>query len=228
MRLIAFCVHLATCARFRARTQPNLAMPTAHDCCQQAKADGGPLDIITVHYPGFGFAYDSNATHPTTFGEYAHLNCYNRRELLADPGVRENWALGVWEVWERVWHSNAVTGACYWAGIDDLFYMPPINGTRHVVGYGPWGVIDVSIRLAPFYLARSITRVTRARRAHTVVQYCRAEPCSRWNASFVSLRALTLPRLDPPPPHTHTHTHTHTCVSACRGGGAPSQRLTPS
>lgn len=56
--------------------------------------DGGSgadsaVDLLTLHYPGLGFdpAPFSSNTKPTSFGEYAHLNCYNRREILTDPGT---------------------------------------------------------------------------------------------------------------------------------------------
>jgi hypothetical protein len=101
--------------------------------------DGGsgqaapPLDLLTVHYPDFAAAEQyANAVTPTLFGEYAHLNCYNRRELATDPGVRDVWGLGVAEMWEIVYAAEGVLGACYWAGIDDIFYMP---GGKPV-GYG--------------------------------------------------------------------------------------------
>ena len=88
--------------------------------------DGGeeqpvpPLDILSVHYPSFdGPAQYANGSQPTLFGEYAHLNCYNRREIVTDPGVRDIWALGIEHMWELIWASPGVLGACYWAGIDE-------------------------------------------------------------------------------------------------------------
>ena len=63
--------------------------------------DGGdeqptpPLDVVSHHYPSFAAAAAAaNASVPTLFGEYAHLNCYNRREIAADQGLRDVWALG--------------------------------------------------------------------------------------------------------------------------------------
>ena len=104
--------------------------------------DGGggqaipPLDIISIHYPGFDVPPSlANASYPTLFGEYAHLNCYNRRELAADPGVRDIWGLGIEHMWELIYASPGVLGACYWAGVDEYFYMP----SGEPVGYGEWG-----------------------------------------------------------------------------------------
>lgn len=86
--------------------------------------DGGseqpipPLDVLSVHYPSFEKAASfANASQPTLFGEYAHLNCYNRRELAADPGIRDIWGLGIEVMWQIVWESEGVLGACYWAGM---------------------------------------------------------------------------------------------------------------
>lgn len=114
--------------------------------------DGGsqqpvpPLDLMSVHYPGFdGPHYYGNLSYPVLFGEYAHLNCYNRREVLTDPGVRNIWGLGVSEMWELMYPQTGVLGGCYWAGIDDMFVMP----SDEFVGYGPWGVIDSWRRYKP-------------------------------------------------------------------------------
>jgi len=114
--------------------------------------DGGqgqaapPLDVISNHYPSFAAAAAAaNATVPTLFGEYAHLNCYNRRELATDEGIRDIWALGIEKMWSIVYHAEGSLGACYWAGIDDIFYMPG----GQPVGYGEWGVIDAWRRAKP-------------------------------------------------------------------------------
>ena len=112
---------------------------------QTFHVDGGDLDIETRHYPGFGINVPSS-DHPISFGEYAHLNCYNRRETLTDESVRVEWSYGNAEVWELAFRNKNVLGAFYWAGIDDQFYMPALNASspndRHLVGYGPWGLID--------------------------------------------------------------------------------------
>ena len=62
---------------------------------QAMRVDGGQLDIKTAHYPGLKYDFASNLSYPISFGEYAHLNCYNHRELLTDQGIRVNWAVGV-------------------------------------------------------------------------------------------------------------------------------------
>ena len=44
-----------------------------------------------------------------------------------------------------VYDAPGALGACYWAGIDDFFYMP----SGKPVGYGEWGVIDAFRRPKP-------------------------------------------------------------------------------
>ena len=61
---------------------------------QSMRVDGGQLDIQTWHYPGLKYDWAHNQSYPISFGEFAHLNCYNHRELLTDQGLRVNWANG--------------------------------------------------------------------------------------------------------------------------------------
>ena len=137
--------------------------------------DGGdsqpvpPLDIVSVHYPDFsGPGRYANGSNPTLFGEYAHLNCYNRRELVTDPGVRDIWGLGIEHMWELIMGSPGTLGACYWAGIDDVFAMPG----GEPVGYGEWGVIDAWRRQKPeTFLVRQI---------YSPIKLTVPAPCSNW------------------------------------------------
>ncbi|MBK7212200.1 MAG: glycoside hydrolase family 2 [Bacteroidales bacterium] len=106
------------------------------------------MPIANYHYPGDAEPFDRrNNARPLLFGEYCHINTYNRREILTDPGVRDNWGEGFSRMWERCYLSKAVLGAAIWAGIDDIFYLPDSTA----VGYGEWGIIDGWRRTKPEY-----------------------------------------------------------------------------
>eukprot|EP01062_Namystynia_karyoxenos_P073619 TRINITY_DN70425_c0_g1_i1.p1 TRINITY_DN70425_c0_g1~~TRINITY_DN70425_c0_g1_i1.p1 ORF type:complete len:1142 (+),score=285.73 TRINITY_DN70425_c0_g1_i1:88-3513(+) len=105
-----------------------------------------PAWIATRHYPGMSdTAADATAKTPVLYGEYSHLNCYNRREIITDPGVRDAWGWGVAATWEAMWAAQGVLGGCYWAGIDDQFWLPGASP----IGYGEWGLIDGWRRAKP-------------------------------------------------------------------------------
>ena len=132
-----------------------LARPILHDLDSSRPYlfDGGeeprpPLDIDGPHYPGLG-GPASYASHvrPALFGEYAHLNCYNRRQLATDPGLRDFWGEGAAEMFERMWKSQGCLGGNIWAAIDDLFFPPGSSP----VGYGTWGPLDGWRRPKPEY-----------------------------------------------------------------------------
>lgn len=109
---------------------------------------GSTAPIANIHYPGpNGYKVAAESNRPMVYGEYCHLNVYNRSELVTDPGVRSDWALALSPTWENMYKTDGVLGGSIWSGIDDIFQMP--NGDA--VGYGPWGPIDGWRRPKPEY-----------------------------------------------------------------------------
>lgn len=106
------------------------------------------IDIDVLHYPGLpGTTLATGNPRPVFFGEFSHLNVYNRSENLTDPGLRDVWGRGVAEMWERMLACENCLGGAIWAGIDDLFVMPQGGA----VGYGEWGPVDGWRRPRPEY-----------------------------------------------------------------------------
>lgn len=109
---------------------------------------GSTASIANIHYPGpNGYKKAGDFDKPLIYGEYCHLNVYNRRELITDPGVRNDWAMALAPTWENMYYTKGILGGAIWSGVDDIFQMP--NGDA--VGYGPWGPIDVWRRPKPEY-----------------------------------------------------------------------------
>jgi beta-galactosidase len=105
-------------------------------------------DLGSDHYPGPGGADKfKDANRPINFGEYLHLNSYNRFELASDPGLRDAWGRALVRMWDDMFKSPGVLGGSLWAAMDDEFHMP--DGT--VWGYGQWGPLDAWRRAKPEY-----------------------------------------------------------------------------
>ena len=109
---------------------------------------GSTTPIANIHYPGpSGYRMAEKIGRPMTYGEYCHLNVYNRTELETDPGVRSDWALALQPMWERMYATPGILGGSIWSGIDDIFQLPD----GRAVGYGSWGPVDGWRRTKPEY-----------------------------------------------------------------------------
>lgn len=109
---------------------------------------GSTAPIANIHYPGpNGYKVAAESERPMIYGEYCHLNVYNRSELVTDPGVRSDWALALSPTWDNMYKTAGVLGGSIWSGIDDIFQLPDGDA----VGYGPWGPIDGWRRPKPEY-----------------------------------------------------------------------------
>ncbi|MGO4292482.1 glycoside hydrolase family 2 TIM barrel-domain containing protein [Chitinophaga sp. RAB17] len=123
---------------------------TFHDQCWGGFNNAhSQADIAVYHYPGInGAAATDTMKRPVLFGEYAHVSCYNRRELLTDPGIRAAYGAPLASMYDSMYHHPNCLGGAIWAGIDDIFHLPD----GRIVGYGPWGPVDAWRREKPeFY-----------------------------------------------------------------------------
>lgn len=120
-----------------------------HDQCWGGFNNAGnTADIANYHYPGInGPAACDTMLRPVLFGEYAHLTCYNSRELVTDPGVRAAYGKYLVEMYDSMYYHPACLGGAIWSGIDDIFHLPD----GKIVGYGPWGPVDAWRREKPEY-----------------------------------------------------------------------------
>jgi len=95
--------------------------------------------ISNLHYPGTsGPNRVRKYARPFLFGEFTHLNTYNRKEIATDPGIRNAWGRGFETMWDNMYYSAGCLGGAIWAAIDDVFHIP----NDKAVGYGEWGPID--------------------------------------------------------------------------------------
>jgi len=130
-------------------------------------------DILSIHYPSWrgdieqyglnimGFDY---ASMPVLFDEWAHVACYNKPTLLADPNVRNFWGQSLDSMWTYLFEAEGGLGGAIWCMIDETFMLPDtLDGFREwwawkegvldfegpCVGYGEWGIIDTWRRKKP-------------------------------------------------------------------------------
>lgn len=123
---------------------------TFHDQCWGTANNFGSTEmpVAVNHYPGPDGPTDAlREKRPVLFGEFCHLNCYNRRELWSDPSLRDLWGAGLAASRERMSVAEPVLGGAIWAALDDTFFLPNCD----IVGYGTWGPLDGWRRPKPEY-----------------------------------------------------------------------------
>lgn len=128
--------------------------PTSfHDNTWGSNNNGGSLaDIRNYHYPGMGGPEIAGQfkDRPVLFGEYCHVQTYNRLEEVTDPYIRTDWGRMLHQMYEKMYLHESCLGGAIWAGIDDVFHKPDST----IVGYGPWGsLLDAWKREKPEYIS---------------------------------------------------------------------------
>ena len=106
---------------------------TFHDQCwgNDNNAGSKEMPIAVMHYPGLeGPAMCAGQSRPVHFGEYCHLESYNRRELATDPGLRDLWGPGLDLMWGKMRTAPGCFGGSIWSGIDDTFFLPERRDRR--------------------------------------------------------------------------------------------------
>lgn len=108
--------------------------------------NGMPID--NLHYtPTAKVAAWTATPIPILQGEWGHPPSYNRREVYTDPGLRDMWACGVADKWNKMAAIPGCLGGSIWCGVDDIYLMP--DGT--FTGWGEYGLIDCWRRPKPEY-----------------------------------------------------------------------------
>lgn len=126
---------------------------------------GGLQDFATQHYPSPAAIRALSATggKPMIYDQYAHINNYNRREHLTDPGLRAYYASEISTLFDEIYANPAVLGGAIWEWSDDVFCVPSSGYNereifegyldtetgRYRAGYGPWGIVDSWLRKKP-------------------------------------------------------------------------------
>ncbi|HIU69711.1 MAG TPA: hypothetical protein IAD23_07135 [Candidatus Scubalenecus merdavium] len=115
-----------------------------------------PYDIRSHHYK----KVTSNLGRkdmPMLHDEFAHVPCYNTKELQFDNSSRLFWGHSVKKGWDNIFETDGALGCALWAAVDDVFFIPDGTKERHqnhasgpAAGYGEWGaVLDAFHREKP-------------------------------------------------------------------------------
>lgn len=110
------------------------------------------FDILVSHYPKYnGYPntsgqtsdlgkYEKNmkADYPIIGDEWAHVSCYNTSLTTYDPNAKDAWGKSLDSIWMYRFDVKGYLGGAVWGMIDETFMMKDT-----MVGYGPWGIVDV-------------------------------------------------------------------------------------
>ncbi|MES2454534.1 MAG: glycoside hydrolase family 2 TIM barrel-domain containing protein [Bacteroidota bacterium] len=113
---------------------------------------GSMADVRNIHYPGINGPeiIGQFKDRPVLFGEYYHVQTYNRLEEVTDPYIRADWGRMLPGMYQKMYEQQSCLGGAIWAGIDDVFHLPDSS----IVGYGPWGALmDAWRREKPEFIA---------------------------------------------------------------------------
>jgi hypothetical protein len=118
-----------------------------------------PFDLASFHYPGpKEVARAANSRRPVIFDQSVGLYYTNVSELMADPGLRDDWGRYYTPFWEKVWETRSMLGAQVFNLTDDAFLLP----CGQVLGNGDWGLID--------YWRRAKPDLWHVKKAHTPIK----------------------------------------------------------
>lgn len=173
------------------RLDPSRPTAFQDQCWGSYNNAGSQCDIANYHYPGLNApAVCDTMLRPVIFDEYLHVENYNRREVLTDPFIRADWGGPLHEMYDSMYSHAGNLGGAIWAGIDDIFHMPPDS----ISGYGPWGVIDGWRRKKPefFEMKKSYAPVVISNLDHPLYQNGKIILQVENRYDFTNLSALTV------------------------------------
>jgi hypothetical protein len=167
------------------RDHPSIIFWQSCDECNWGRNAAGLLGLFNARDPSrpVNFAWEANTSkffsdhYPSLeearavpaglakgfiYDQYAHINNYNRREVLTDPGLRDYYGHAISPMWEVMYANPGIIGGAIWEWSDDIFLVPPrgfdhdrFHGDfdskigRWRTGYGPWGIVDSWLRKKP-------------------------------------------------------------------------------
>jgi hypothetical protein len=126
--------------------------------------EAGTSKFFSQHYPSIDDArkVPADGPKPVIYDQYTHINNYNRRENLTDPGLRDYYGKAIAPMWDVMYSNPGIAGGAIWEWSNDVFYVPAsghnqnrfhgdmdAESGRWLVGYGPWGIVDSWLRKKP-------------------------------------------------------------------------------